>query len=157
MECDELMRGFAAKAGLQEIKVEDGAAAVEIDGIQVSFLHDESDDAVTIYGEIGFPPPEANGPFGEVMLKANHLFNGTDGAVLCQNPETFAYVLFRKVSLLATDVETFCAQVGRLVDQVEGWKRMLEGFRDVAEAAEDAVEDTAAFDNISDSDSFMRV
>lgn len=108
MEYEELMKGFAERTGLQDLTVSDGSAAVEIDGHKVAFIHDDAAATVTIYGEIGFPPPDANGSFGEVMLKANHLFNGTDGAVLCQNPDTFAFALFRPLRLIDMDVETFC-------------------------------------------------
>lgn len=115
------------------------------------------ENIVAIYGEIGFPPPDANGKFGEAMLQANHLFGGTDGAVLCQNPETFAYALFRPFPLPSMDVETFCGHVGKLVDQVEGWKRLMEGFRDAEDDAEDAAEEAATFDATTAAGAFMRV
>ena len=157
MEYNELVQGFAAKAGLSNFKIADGTSAVEIDGIKVAFIHDEKGGSVTIYGEIGFPPPDANGRFGEAMLKANHLFSGTEGAVLCQNPDTFAYALFRQFPLAAMDLETFCGHVGKLVDQAEGWKRLLEGFREAEAEAEDAAEEAVAFDAATASGSFMRV
>lgn len=157
MQYNELVQGFAAKAGLEGATSEDGSLALEIDGIKVAILHDEARDAVTIYGEIGFPPPDANGKFGEVMLRANHLFSGTDGAVLCQNPETFAYVLFRQLPLDNLDLETFCGHVGKLVDQVEEWKRLMVGFRDAEDEAEDAVEEATALDAATTAGQFMRV
>lgn len=157
MEYYELIQGLAEKAGLPDIKAVNGVATVEIDGIKTAFIHDEEGGNVTIYCEIGFPPPAANGTFGEAMLKANHLFNGTDGAVLCQNPDTFAYALFRQFPLAAMDVETFCEQVGRLVDQVEGWKRFLEGFREAEEAMEEAEEDSAAYTGLSSGGALMQV
>ena len=91
------------------------------------------------------------------MLQANHLFGGTDGAVLCQNPETFAYALFRPFLLPPMDVETFCGHVGKLVDQVEGWKRLMEGFRDAEDDAEDAAEEAATLDATAAAGAFMRV
>ena len=157
MEYEELMKGFAERTGLQDLTVSDGSAAVEIDGHKVAFIHDDAAATVTIYGEIGFPPPDANGSFGEVMLKANHLFNGTDGAVLCQNPDTFAFALFRPLRLIDMDVETFCDAVGKLVDQVEGWKRVLQGFREAEEAAQDVADEEETLKSLSPVDGFLRV
>lgn len=157
MEYNELIQAFAEKARLAELAASDGAAAVEIDGIKIAFLHDEKENAVTIYGEIGFPPPDADGAFGGAMLRANHLFNGTDGAVLCQNPETFAYALFRRFPLAGMDAEAFFLEVGKLVDQVEGWQRMLNGFREVESAADDAREEAAEFDAMAARGAFIRI
>ena len=157
MEYEELMKGFAERTGLQDLTVSDGSAAVAIDGHKVAFIHDDAAATVTIYGEIGFPPPDANGSFGEVMLKANHLFNGTDGAVLCQNPDTFAFALFRPLRLIDMDVETFCDAVGKLVDQVEGWKRVLQGFREAEEAAQDVADEEETLKSLSPVDGFLRV
>lgn len=157
MEYEELMKGFAERTGLQDLTVSDGSAAVEIDGHKVAFIHDDAAATVTIYGEIGFPPPDANGSFGEVMLKSNHLFNGTDGAVLCQNPDTFAFALFRPLRLIDMDVETFCDAVGKLVDQVEGWKRILQGFREAEEAVQDVADEEETLKSLSPVDGFLRV
>jgi len=157
MEYNELIQGFAAKAGLDDIRSADGSVAVEIDGITIAFINDAERGFVTIYGEIGFPPPDANGKFGEAMLQANHLFSGTEGSVLCQNPETYAYALFRPLPLVDLDVETFCEHVGKLVDQVEGWKRLVEGFRDAESEAEDVAEEAASFDNATATGQFVRV
>ena len=55
------------------------------------------------------------------------------------------------------DVETFCGHVGKLVDQVEGWKRLMEGFRDAEDDAEDAAEEAATFAAATTAGQFMRV
>ena len=65
------------------------------------------------------------------MLKANHLFNGIDGSVLCQNPETFAYALYRPLRLAGLDVESFAGHVDQVVDQARKWMRFLGGPTDV--------------------------
>jgi hypothetical protein len=148
MEYSELIQGFADRYGIAGLAAADGVATIEIDGLKVSLIHDDAADAVTIYGEVGFPPPDADGPFGGTMLKANHLFRGTGGAVLCQDPETGAYALFRVLPLVSLDLDALCAEIGKLVDQVENWKRLMEGFLEAEEAAEDAVEEAAEFNSL---------
>ena len=141
MEYSELAGGFASKFGVEGASAEGGACMFEIDGMKVSFLHDEEADAVTVYGEIGLPPPDADARLGEVMLRANNLLEGTGGAVLCQNPETRAYAIFKTFPLAGMDVETFSADVEKLVNQVEDWKQIAAGLRTAEEAADETKED----------------
>ena len=140
MEYNELIQGFADRYGIQDVSTAEGVTTFEIDGMPVSLIHDETASSVTVYGEIGFPPPDADGSFGSAMLKANHLLAGTGGSVLCQNPETGAFAVFRNFSLAELDLNAFCAEVGKLVDQTEYWRKIKDGFLQ----AEDEVGGTAA-------------
>ena len=134
MEYNELMHGFAAKVGVADLEIQDGATALEMDDMTVGFVHSAEDDAIMVVVEIGYPPPDANGPFGGVMLKANYLFGGTGGAILCQNPETSAYAVMRSYPLPSLDVDTFAKSIETLLNTAENWKDSLSG----ASAAEDA-------------------
>ena len=133
MEYNELMRGFAAKFGIADIDTDNGTAALEIDGMSVGFLHAPEADELRVVAEIGFPPPDANGPFGSIMLKANYLYNGTNGAVICQNPETGAYAVMRSYPLAQFDVEAFAQAVEVLVNTAERWKDVISLARAVAD------------------------
>ena len=99
MEYNELIESFAASLGIEGVQTEGGAAAFEIDGMKVDIFHDDAADTVMIYGEIGQPPSDDDRSFGPAMLKANHLFGGTGGATLCQNPETGEYAIFQAFPL----------------------------------------------------------
>ena len=88
--------------------------------------------------EIGLPPPDANGAFGAMMLKANFLLRATAGATLCQNPETGAYALVRPFPLAITDVESLCKGLESLVNQAENWRRVLAGIREAESARTEA-------------------
>ena len=137
MEYDELIHGFAERYGVQDVSTSNSVTTFEIDEIPVSLIHDETASSVTVYCEIGFPPPDADGSFGGAMLKANHLFAGTGGSVLCQNPETGAFAVFRNFPLAELDLNAFCAEVGKLVDQAEYWKKIKDGFLQAEEESED--------------------
>ncbi len=137
MDYPELMRGFAAKYGVSDIDTANGAAALEIDGMTVGFIHAPETDEIMVVAEIGYPPPSADGPFGGMMLKANYLYNGTGGAVICQNPETGAYAVMRSYPLPRFDVETFAQATEALVDTAERWRDLLSGAG-LAEDAKDA-------------------
>lgn len=127
MEYNELMQGFADEVGVAELEIQDGAAALAIDGMTVGFVGDEAAGAITVVVEIGNPALDAEGPLGSAMLKANYLFGGTGGAVLCQNPETGAYAVMRSYPLVSLDVETFAGAVETLLNTAERWKGMLSG------------------------------
>lgn len=137
MDYPELMRGFAAKYGVSDIDTANGAAALEIDDMTVGFIHAPETDEIMVVAEIGYPPPSADGPFGGMMLKANYLYNGTGGAVICQNPETGAYAVMRSYPLARFDVETFAQATEALVDTAERWRDLLAGAG-LAEDAKDA-------------------
>ena len=126
MDYTEIMNGFAAKFAVEGLDIHDGACTLEIDGTKVVFLHDMAEDALALVAEIG-APPDANGPFGSMMLKANFLFGGTAGATLCQNPETDAYAICRTFPLASLDPAILGERVEALVDQAENWRRILGG------------------------------
>ena len=69
MEYSELIQGFADRYGIAGLAAADGMATVEIDGLKVSLIHDDAADAVTIYGEVGFPPPDANEEASKLLME----------------------------------------------------------------------------------------
>ena len=127
MEYNELMQGFAAKFGVVELEINDGTTALSMDDMTVGFIHDVEAESIMVVVEIGNPPPDADGPFGGMMLKANYMFNGTGGAVLCQNPETGAYAIMRTYRLASVDVDTFAGEVETLLNTAERWKGIISG------------------------------
>jgi hypothetical protein len=127
MEYNELMQGFAAKFGVAGLDIHDGTTALSMDDMTVGFINDVAADAIMVVAEIGIPPPDANGPFGSMMLRANYLFSGTGGAVICQNPETGAYAVMRSYRLAALDVDTFAAEVETLLNTAEHWREIISG------------------------------
>ena len=137
MEFRELLAAFAAKYGVEGLDGADGVAELEVDGIRVELIEDPESRSLVACAEIGLPPPDANGAFGAMMLKANFLLRATAGATLCQNPETCAYALARPVPLALVDVESLAAGLESLVNQTENWRTALAGLRE-AEAEQPA-------------------
>ena len=137
MEFNELLAAFAAKYGVDGLDGADGVAELEVDGIRVEMLEDSQARSLIACAEIGLPPPDANGAFGAMMLKANFLLRATAGATLCQNPETGAYALVRPFPLALADGESLAAGLESLVNQTENWRTALAGLRE-AEAAQPA-------------------
>jgi hypothetical protein len=135
-----LVAGFAAKCGIGNIDGADGVVELEIDGIRVELLDASQMRGLIACAEIGLPPPDANGAFGAMMLKANFLLRATDGATLCQNPESDAYALVRPFPLALTDCESLAAGLESLVNQTENWRKALAGLRE-AEAAQPAAQE----------------
>ena len=141
MEFKELVAAFAAKYKIDGLQDATGAAELDVDGIRVELIDDPQSRMIIACAEIGHPPPDVNGAFGEMMLQANFLLRATDGATLCQNPETHAYALVRPFHLALTDAETFGEGLESLVNQTENWRKALAGLRE-AEAAQSAASAT---------------
>ena len=134
MEYKELLAAFAAKYGIKGLDGTDGVVELDVEGVRVELLDDHHSHSLFACAEIGHPPPDANGAFGAMMLQANFLLRATEGATLCQNPETHAYALVRPFPLALTDVEALAAGLESLVNQTENWRKALVGLR----VAEDA-------------------
>ena len=123
MTFEDLVAAFADKLGIGGLNREDGVCAVEIDGMVVSIVHVGEADAVVLHGTVGDAPPEAEGRFAEMLLRANHMFDGTSGATFSQDAVTKRYALQRSLPLaLATELEKFA-------NSLERWKKLLEDFR----------------------------
>ena len=145
MSYEELIEKFAAKYGIKGLAAENGVAAMVIDGVKVELIRDEVAGCAVIYAEIGYPPPESDGRFGEMMLKSNHLYLGTNGGTLCQNPETNAYVMMRPVPLAQLGGED---AVGAILEetlaQVERWQQILGGMREAQNTQDSQTADASA-------------
>ena len=137
MEFKELLAAFAAKFGIEGLDGADGVAELEVDGMRVELLDDPQERSLVACAEIGLPPPEASGAFGAMMLKANFLLRTTEGATLCQNPETGAYAIVRSFPLALADVESLGAGLESLANQTENWRRALSGLREAESARSD--------------------
>lgn len=128
MQFEELMREFAAKLGLDNLTVEDGTVALEIDGNPFGFVHDEASGLLTLVADIGQRPESADGPLGSMMLKANFLYDALDGAVLFQNPENDAFGIQQRFRLVDLDADGLSAQVERLANLAEDWREIVAGY-----------------------------
>ena len=140
MEFKELIATFAAKYAIEGLDGVDDVVELDVDGSRVELLDDQQTRSVVVCPEIGQPPPDANGAFGSMMLKANFMLRATDGATLCQNPETGAYALVRQFPLALTDAESLGAGMESLVNQAENWRRTLAGIRHAEEARAEETE-----------------
>ncbi len=138
MEFKEFIVGFADRYGIEGLDGADGAAELKVDGIRVELLDDPQTHSLFACAEIGHPPPDANGAFGAMMLEANFLLRATEGATLCQNPETHAYALVRPFPLALTDVESLAAGLESFVNQAENWRKALSGLREAESARTEA-------------------
>jgi len=134
MEFKELLAAFAAKYGVKGLDIVDDAAEIDVDGIRVELLNDTHTRSLLACVEIGHPPPDVNGMLGALMLQANFLLRATEGATLCQNPETHAYALLRPFPLALASVESLADGLESLVNQTESWRKALAGMH-MAEAA----------------------
>jgi len=129
MEYDELIRAFAEKHGIGGMEVLDGAAALDIDGMRIAFLHDENAHSLVLLGDVGAPPPEGESRFGAILMQANYLFRGADGATFTQNPETKEYALMRSLPLTLLDASSLAEAVQAFANTLERWRRVLTDFR----------------------------
>ena len=135
MEFKELITSFGEKNGIEGLSADDGTLSLDIDGMTVEIFHNEEDATIFLCSVVGEPPAEGQERFSALLLQANFLFRGTDGATLSQNPDTKEYALVRVLSLPLLDLDSFSAALEKFVNGVESWKKLLADFRPIVEDA----------------------
>ena len=134
MEFNELIADFATRHGVENLDIEDGATALDIDGIIVCILSKEG--TLTFSADIGEPPVDGTATFADLLLEANlqsDAFFAKDGA-------TGVYVIERHLALQSINGEAFDAAIEAFVNQVETWRQFLIDFRPAAKAAAEHAE-----------------
>ena len=139
MDFQELISNFAERHGIANLAAEDGAAALDIDGIVVTLV--AAGDALSISADIGEPPAEGRDGFAELMLEANL----QSEAFFAKEPEGGGYVLVRRLQLPSLEADAFDAALEALVNLAETWRRLLADFRPVAKAAAERTEEFTQF------------
>ena len=137
MDFPELISDFATRHGVEGLAVEDGAAAIDVDGIAV--LLASAGGELLASAEIGDPPPDGAAAFADLLLEANL----ESDAVFAKSKESGRYVLTRRIALAGLDGEAFDAVLEAFVNRAEAWRRLLADYRPAATAAAEAAEDTA--------------
>jgi len=124
MEYHELIESFATKHGMDGLEIIDGVAALDIDGMRIAFIDDESTRSIVLLGEIGAPPHGDGGRLGSLLMQANYLFRGTNGATFAQNPETGAYAIVRSLPLAPLDATALADALETFANTLERWRRV---------------------------------
>ena len=139
MDFPQLISDFADRHGIANLAVEDNAAALDIDGIVITFV--AAGDALSISADIGEPPAEGRADFADLMLEANLQAD----AFFAKEPENGTYILVRRLALPTLEADAFDAALEALVNLAETWRRLLTDFRPVAKAAAEHAEQAPAF------------
>ena len=139
MDIKELSDGLAAKFNIEGLAVEDGEVALEIDGMPM-LLAEDRDVAIVMTGYVGDPPAEGGEVFANLMLEATMGFMDTKSIALARNPESGSYALVGRVAQEGLTVDAFSELLTEFVNTLETWRKMLENFRPIAEAAKAATD-----------------
>ena len=133
MTFDELVSAFAARYAVEGLSAEDGAAALSVDGTQVSLRESADGAAVVLAADIGEMPPDAAGAFAAVALQANYAAAG--GTALSLDDEAGELFATSSLPLALADPEALSRAVEDLVDTAAEWSRLATAFLDVDEEA----------------------
>jgi hypothetical protein len=137
MDFNELISDFASRHGVEGLAAEDGAAAIDVDG--VASLLAAAGDMLRASAEIGEPPPDGAAAFADLLLEANL----ESEAVFAKSQETDRYVLTRRLPLAGLDGDAFDTSLEAFVNRTEAWRKLLADYRPAAAAAEAAADDAA--------------
>lgn len=139
MEFAELISDFSSRHGVEGLDIEDDTAAINVDDLTVIFTAVDNDILMTT--DIGEPPPEGASSFADLLLEANLEL----GATFAKSKDSGHYLLIRRLSLTTLNGESFDAALEELVNLAETWRKLLEDYRPVEEAAQEAAEEETTF------------
>ena len=130
MDFSELISDFSERHGVDGLAIDDGAAALDIDGTAVTLV--ASGESLLVTAEIGEPPTEGAAAFADLLLEASL----ASEVFFAKTPETGKYVAVSRIALAGVDGDAFDAALESLVNQAETWRKLLADFRPAASEAE---------------------
>ncbi len=130
MELFDLMAGLAEKLGIESFQPsDDGSYNFGVDDMNITIMSIQELNQILIYSELGDEPPDDPGKLAIAMLQANHIFQGTGGATLAQDPQTRKYTLCRYDNTRFLDVDALYSIIEKFVNTVEIWQQMIADYR----------------------------
>ena len=145
MELSEIMAAFGAEIGIADLSAdEDGAYAVDIDGMVVSFAEDREGGRLVTFAEVGEPPQEGREHFYRFLLETMHRGDATGGATFTVSPESGTVCLRRSDPLASLTPAGFGTMLESFVNVLEDWRKTIVEFRDVIPAVDSAKRDAVA-------------
>ena len=155
MEFIELVSSFAERHAIEGLAAEDGVAMIDIDGTEVTLRENPEGRAVAIAALIGEMPPDANGLFASVALRANFIAFG--GTALSLDAETDELSVSTSLPLALADPDSLSAAVESLVNTAEEWRRNAVAFLDVDEESAFTDDEDADANPVSGDSGLLRV
>ena len=143
MRLAELVEELERQTG-GNFEVNNGICALKIDDMSVSLQEIDEVGLISMYAEIGEPPPQHLENLYESMLMANHLFMATAGSTLSLDPETRRFYLCRVDASDSLSSERFCKMLEQFINTLEKWRKLVADFREEA-ASVPAEENISAF------------
>lgn len=130
MDFGELIEAFSKKVGVEGlVPDEEGVCCIAVDDMTVTVRAFPELDKILTYAEVGDAPVEGAETFYGTMLGANHMFQGTGGAALSQDPETKKLFLNRYDALGTMDPDAFSQMLEKFINVLETWRKLLADYR----------------------------
>lgn len=149
MELNELMTAFAAKLGIPDLEVKEGACSLEVDGVPVEIAQTQDASHFVVSAGIGTPPLEKTADFLRMILAANvELFARKDVA-FGQSSEGSDLVLQWRLPTQGLDLDAFCKELESFMNIVEQWRMVLDDFGSAADEAAVREEDAPVLGQIN--------
>ena len=154
-----LLSDFGASIGIADLSLDDeGRVNLMFDDIPLSIELDEGDESVSIYSLIDRLPPTFDcSPLYAMLLNANYIHQGTDGATLGVDEKTRNVVLIRREKLMQMRAAEFEADIERFINLAEHWKRLVYQAYNEGGAPAGEMDGGVGADEASDSRFGMRV
>ena len=157
MKLEELIRNFAANAGLEKVEATDGIWKFSADGNVFGVTQDDAGESVFLFGDIRLSDPEKKDALVKSAMEANYFHRGTGGATFALNPDTGALTLFESKRLEGLGEEAFYAFIERFVNALATWNG-ISGQAQASDAApEPQPDEPAEYSRGFSFSSFMQV
>lgn len=125
MELNDLAAELAKRLGVEIELTQEGGFDLEVDEMPVAVRQTDDGRFVSLLGIVGMPPAERQGVLYAEMLKANHLFAGTQGAALGIEAGSGQISLSRLLERQLLDGDLFYAALEQFIDTLDVWRKII--------------------------------
>ena len=158
MELKELMKTFAAAAGLGEPVTDDaGGYTLVIGDMTGSFQERTETQELMTVSRVGELPDEGAKHVYRLLMEAMFRDNGSGGAIFSLEPGSKRIWVHRRDSLATMDDEGFRSMLERFVNGMEEWRRLVGGLSELAPKLAEAKGMAEGSELPIESSAFLRV
>lgn len=135
MQYDEIIAALSEKIGIP-LTSDDGVCQLGVDDMQVTLMSIPEAESISLYAEIGMPPPQGLETLYRTMLECNHLFKGTMGSTISLDEESGKFYLCRYDRLQMMEIDQYLKILENFVNTLETWQGILRDYRPQEQPAE---------------------
>lgn len=125
----ELMKSVSDNYGIEElVPDDDGVYTLDCDGLPLMIFSLPEEDKVVFFAQVAEKPAQGEQKLAQILLQLNHHFQGSQGSVFSQDPETGNFALERWETLSAQTDTSFPDILATFIRTAQKWMLLIANY-----------------------------